>query len=189
MVHRLAELSADLEARCRQRGWPAHREPGGWLRVTVGEAEYIVDVRETTGPIYWRNLEGWIRGFDEPGHLVLLAMGFFPQSTLVSLIRKPGLVQRVTLMGMGQTSYFETDLRPRKFGETMTPVFEALEEAMVARGLVAEPITCGYCSGTPLSACQVCDSLICKSHFLLCPLCRAHLCHPDVNDCYFKHQC
>ena len=54
---------------------------------------------------------------------------------------------------------------------------------------VVENAGCGYCAGGTLTLCEVCQSPICENHHLSCPLCHTHLCHPDVNDCFFNHKC
>jgi len=48
---------------------------------------------------------------------------------------------------------------------------------------------CTYCSRENLTLCEVCHNPICENHGLSCPLCHTNLCHPDVQDCFFNHNC
>jgi hypothetical protein len=90
---------------------------------------------------------------------------------------------------MGLTSFFETESTPKKFGQIETPPFLMVENILAKRDIQLQEISCHYCAGKLLVSCQVCGALLCKNHFIVCPLCRIYHCHPDVKDCYFKHEC
>jgi len=161
---------------------------GATLEVKVEGERYVVDIREHTGPIHWPSLRDWIRQFDGQRKLILLTMGFFPKKSILELLKDPQRAGRVSIVGMGLRDYFDTEFKPRKLGPA-SPLLDAVEEVLAGRGISLQAITCDYCSERPLAGCDVCGALLCKSHFIPCPLCNARLCHPDVNDCYFKHQC
>ncbi len=189
MIHRLSEIIPHLIASCRERGWLARRGERAWLEVVAEGEPFVIDAKEHTGPIYWPNLEGWMALFPASSHLILLTMGFLPTRTLGQLLGQPGLAGRVELVELGLRSFFDTEFRPRKFGQTETALYRVVEGALAQWAVEPQAITCRYCSGKPLAACEACGHLICKSHFIPCPLCRACLCHPDASDCYFEHEC
>ena len=189
MIHRLSEIVPALREACREKGWLARSGEQALLEVETPEASYVLDAREHTGPIYWRSLEGWAGRFGAEKRLILLTMGFFPDRAIGQLLNEPELAKRVTLVGMGLTSFFETEFRPKKFGQTEMPLFSVVEAVLARSGVQLQEISCHYCTGRPLVSCQICGALSCKNHFIVCPLCRAYLCHPDVKDCYFRHEC
>jgi MoaA/NifB/PqqE/SkfB family radical SAM enzyme len=48
---------------------------------------------------------------------------------------------------------------------------------------------CNYCERGQLVNCQVCGLPMCEEHSLYCPVCHDPVCHPDVKDCFFQHDC
>jgi hypothetical protein len=188
MIDRLSEIVPAIEAAARKRGWQSGPAERALLKVVVEGKLHLIDVKEHSGPIYWGNLRDWIGRLGE-GSPILMTMGFFPDRTIGHLLNEPDLASRVALLGMGLTSFFETEPKPRKFGQTGTSLFSVVEDILGRRGIELQEICCHYCAGRPLNSCQVCGALTCKSHFIACPLCRAYLCHPDVKDCYFQHEC
>ena len=188
MIDRLSEILPAIRAAAEKRGWQTRSGERALLEVMAEGKRYIIDVKEHTGPIYWPNLREWTAHLGEGGQ-ILMTMGFFPDKTIGQLLREVELAKRVALVGMGLTSFFETEFKPRKFGQTETSPFLAVEHILARRGIQLQEISCHYCAGRPLASCQICGALSCKNHFIACPLCRAYLCHPDVKDCYFKHEC
>ena len=187
MITRLSEIIPQLTERFRERGWPVRQRKDVFLEAEAGEKTLVIDGMERTGPIYWPNLSPWIKRCGD-GQLILLTMGFFPKEALGEFL-KTGLARRVALIELGLASFFETEPRPRKLGRVDTEPFQVVEEVLAGEGIKPELITCRYCREAPVVGCEECGNLICKSHFISCPLCRAKLCHPDVADCYFKHNC
>jgi len=187
MINRLSEILPAIKAAAERSGWQTTGERAP-LEVVAEGKRYLIDVKEHTGPIYWLNLRDWIGRFGEGGQ-ILMTMGFFPDKAIGQLLSERDLAKRVALVGMGLTSIFETEFKPRKLGQTETPLFLVVEDIFARRGIQLQGISCHYCAGRPLASCQICDALSCKNHFIVCPLCRAYLCHPDVKDCYFKHKC
>lgn len=57
------------------------------------------------------------------------------------------------------------------------------------RPILLQEAGCAYCEGQPIAVCKVCGAPLCRAHSITCPLCQASLCHPDVKDCFFKHNC
>lgn len=188
MINRLSETLPSIRAAAEEEGWETSSGVRPPLRVLAQGREHTIDVKEHTGPVYWPNLSDWIARCGE-GNSILMTMGFVPDRVLGQFLVERDLVERVALVWMGLTSFFETAFRPRKIGQTDTPVFAVVESVLAARGLQLEPVSCRYCTGQPLGSCQICGAVSCKSHFILCPLCQVYLCHPDVKDCYFKHEC
>lgn len=188
MIDRFSEILPAIIAVAEKRGWQISSGERALLEVVAEGTRHIIDVKEHTGPIYWPNLRDWIGRFGERSQ-ILMTMGFFPEKTIGQLLNEPELAKRVALVGMGLTSFFETEFRPRKLGQTQTPLFLAVEDILARRGVQLQEISCHYCAGKPLASCRICGTLSCKSHFIACPLCRAYLCHPDVKDCYFQHEC
>ena len=189
MIHRLSEIVPALREACQENGWPARLGEQALLEVETSEAAYVLDAREHTGPIHWRSLEEWTARFGAEKRLILLTMGFFPVKTLGQLLARPDLTRRVALVEMGMRSFFDTEFRARKFGQLKTLLFQEVERILAGEGIELRAVTCAYCAENPLTACRECGRLICKSHFIPCPLCQARLCHPDVSDCYFRHEC
>jgi hypothetical protein len=188
MINRLSDILPAIEAAAEKREWQIEPGERAMLEVVAAEQHYTIDARENTGPIYWPSLRDWISHAGE-GKQILMTMGFFPDKTIGQVLSEPELAKRVALVSIGLTSFFETELKPRKFGETETPLFSVVEGILTSQGVQLQATTCHYCAGKPLSSCQICGTLSCKQHFIRCPLCRAYLCHPDVKDCYFKHTC
>jgi len=189
MIHRLSEIVPPLREACREKGWATRPGERALLEIETSDASYVLDVKEHTGPIYWRSLEEWVGRFGPGEHLILLTMGFFPVKTLGQLLARPELYRRVALVEMGMQSFFDAEFKARKFGQFNTPLFREVERVLAGEGVELRPVTCLYCAENPLTTCQGCGRLICKSHFIPCPLCGARLCHPDVKDCYFRHEC
>jgi hypothetical protein len=188
MIDRLSETLPAIRAAAEKRKWPARTGERALLEVVVEGKRYAIDVKEHTGPVYWPNLRNWMGRFGERSQ-ILMTMGFFPDKAIGQLLNEPELARRVALVAMGLTSFFEMEFKPKKFGQTETPLFLVVEDVLARRDIQLQGISCHYCAGRPLTSCQICGALSCKSHFIVCPLCRAYLCHPDVRDCYFKHEC
>jgi len=188
MIDRLSEILPAIKAAAEKGGWQTRFAETALLEVVAEEKRYIIDVKEHTGPIYWPNPRNWIGRLGE-GSQILMTMGFFPDKAIGQLLSEPELAKRVALVGMGLTSFFETEFKPQKFGQAETSLFRVVEDILARRGIQLQEISCHYCAGRPLSSCQICGDLSCKNHFIVCPLCRAYLCHPDVKGCYFKHEC
>jgi len=188
MINRLSEIISDIKTVAKKRGWQAKAGERALLEVTAEGEHHFIDVKEHTGPIYWPNLRDWIGRLGE-GAQILMTMGFFPDKTIGILLNNLELAKRVALVGMGLTSFFETEFTPKKSGQIETPLFLVVEDTLARRGIQLQGISCHYCAGRPLVLCQICGALSCKNHFILCPLCRTYLCHPDMKECYFKHEC
>jgi len=186
MITRLSELLPGLAERSRRRGWRVRRPRDVLLRLDTDDGAYVIDGLERTGPVYFSHLREWIARCGE-GQLILLAMGFFPQEALGEFLNR-GLNGRAALVELGLESFFDREPRPRKLGRTATEPFQVLEEVLAKEGLTPQAITCGWCTQAPVAGCTECGSLLCRSHFLVCPLCGAKLCHPDVSRCYFDHE-
>jgi len=186
-LHRLSEIIPLVKEGAAKRGWKVLSHEGATLEVEVNGECHVLDIREHTGPIHWPSLKDWIEQLGK-SKLVLLTMGFFPKKTLSELLKDPARAGRVVLMGMGLRDFFDTEFRPRRLGPA-SALAEVVEEALTGRGLSPQAISCDYCAERPLATCKVCGSLLCKSHFIPCPLCGARLCHPDVKNCYFQHEC
>ena len=187
-LRRLSDIIPRIEEESLRRRWQVLTRKGVTLQVQADDERFILDVREHTGPVLWPALEAWIDQLRCRGTPVLLAMGFFPKTALSKLLERPKRARRLVLVEMGLHDFFDTAFRPRRLGPT--PPFAAMvEEVLTERGLSLQPIPCDYCFERPLASCQVCGALLCKSHFIRCPLCNIRFCHPDVNDCYFKHHC
>lgn len=188
MINRLSEIVPDIKAAVQEAGWDAIEGERVLLRITAEGTRHSVDAKEHTGPIYWPNLRDWMERLGE-GRQILMTMGFYPQTAIGKLLHEREFVDRVALVEMGMRNFFDTEFRPQKFGLTNTPVFSLIEETFAAKGIQMRDVTCSYCSSKPLICCQVCGALACGSHFIPCPLCGVHFCHPDVNRCYFDHRC
>ncbi len=191
MITRLSELLPELIERFRERGWEVERPREAFLRVNAAGEGYTIDGLERTGPVYWPHLKDWVErcgGDKGEGQLILLAMGFFAKEALGEFLNT-GLNGRAALVELGLRSFFDEEPRPRKIGRTATEPFRIVEETLEAKGLTLQAITCEWCRQSPVAACAECGNLLCKSHFISCPLCGTKLCHPDVGDCYFKHRC
>jgi hypothetical protein len=188
MISRLSEILPAIKAAAEERGWQTRSGERALLEVAAEGNRYIIDVKEHTGPIYWPNLRDWIGRFGEVGQ-ILMAMGFFPDKAIGQLLNEPKLAKRIALAWMGLTSFFETEFKPKKFGQTESPLFLVVEEILAERGIQLQDVSCRYCAGKLLASCQICGALICKNHFIRCPLCKAHFCHPDAKGCYFTHEC
>ena len=188
MINRLSEIVPAIKAAAEKRGWQTRSGERTLLEVVADGRRYIIDVKEHTGPLYWPNLRDWTGRCGE-GSQILMTMGFFPDKTIGQLLNEPELAKRVALVGMGLQSFFDTEFRAIKFGQLKTLLFQEVERILAGEGIELQAVTCAYCVGNPLTACRECGRLICKSHFIPCPLCQARLCHPDANDCYFRHEC
>jgi hypothetical protein len=188
MIDRLSEILPAIEAAAERRGWQTKPGERAFLKIVAEGKGYIVDMKENTGPIYWPSLRDWTGRFGEKSQ-ILMTMGFFPNKTIGQLLNDPELAKRIALVGMGLTTFFETEFKPKKFGQVETAPFLMVEDILAKRDIQLQEISCHFCAGKPLVSCQVCGALLCKNHFIVCPLCRTYHCHPDVKDCYFKHEC
>jgi MoaA/NifB/PqqE/SkfB family radical SAM enzyme len=63
------------------------------------------------------------------------------------------------------------------------------EKEKLKRAIAVQEAGCQYCRKETLVVCQACQTLVCESHSITCPLCHSQFCHPDVRDCFFKHRC
>ena len=63
------------------------------------------------------------------------------------------------------------------------------EKEELERAIAVQEAGCVYCGKETSNLCQVCQSPICGSHSLSCPICHTHFCHPDEKYCFFNHKC
>jgi hypothetical protein len=188
MLRRLSDIKPDVEKRLRELGFSI--KPGRFLVEAEKEGElHVVDVRETTGPVGERLLATWLSDIGE-ARAVLVAMGFFTKRALAKVVLDQDLRRRVALFWVGLKDWSDEVFKPFKLQlGPATPVSEAVEEALAARGVVPKPAPCEYCTLKAISACSECYALLCKEHFMPCALCRAPLCHPSAGRCFFSHKC
>jgi hypothetical protein len=108
MIDRLSEILPAIEAASERRCWQTRPGERAFLKIMAEGKDYIIDVKENTGPIYWPNLRDWTGRLGEESQ-ILMTMGFFPDKTISQLLNDLELAKRVTLVGMGLTSFFETE--------------------------------------------------------------------------------
>ena len=200
MIQRLSELKAGLVDAFARRGRSAV-DLGGKLAVP---GLCIFDWRETTGPVTEKSLDAWVRGLDrtrpaggsppasEPESLVLMTMGHLTAAALGHYLESPDLRRRLVLLALGLRHYFEETPCPEIYAASRHDlIVEALLEALGAQGLAAKMPGCSRCEGRLMALCAGCGARLCRTHVLICPICRARFCHPDdaSRRCYHGHGC
>lgn len=161
--------------------------PGAWL-IQCGDVRYHLETRDHTGPVLTTEMKGWLEKIKFGDHYILVCMGKFHSTALVEVL-KSGLMNRVGLLEIGLASFYEEQAHPRSFGETQSPVFAAMSEVLQESNLALESIKDHYHRGKVVTYCRHCGHLLAKDSMIPCPLCKAHCCHPDVAECFFKHDC
>lgn len=189
MVPQLWETITEVKRRSEEKRWAtrwlALSGKRALLEVTTEGEVYWADAIEHQEPLAWSSLEALIKQLEER-NLVLLTTGSLPNTIVAELLRHPARKQ-IAVIAMGLDNHAKAGSKAKKFGETKTPLFDLTEGILEEKGIRLGEITCGYCNQKTLTACHLCHSLLCKEHFLCCPLCGLYLCHPDVKDCYFHH--
>ncbi|HDM43313.1 MAG TPA: hypothetical protein ENG29_02880 [Firmicutes bacterium] len=187
-IRRITDIERPLVEALEKRGRSVEKAMGAFLRVSVGEKIYVIDNKDHSGPVMLSNLRGWIDSFDRGDHLILLTMGFFHPRCYQYLIDEK-ILSRIALIGIGLRDFYDEEAKATAFGEVEGGVFDAVVSVLGDRGIDVDVVTCKYCGGRVVAYCCGCSALLCKSHFIQCPLCKATLCHTDVSDCYYKHEC
>ncbi len=165
---------------------------GSLLEVQKGEARIVVDGKEHTGPVTLREFDLWLQDLPAYSQAILIAMGFFRPEVHRRVLSDPAIRSKLVLISFGLRDYMDTVLKPKRLlvAEITEPVAELLS-ILEETGIHPEDVSCDYCPSKALVACSVCGLLLCKRHFIPCPVCKAIMCHSTETrrHCFFKHAC
>lgn len=189
-IYRVSDVKPDLERAYRELGWRVAVKTTAMLEVKRRDKVCVIDVKEHTGPVYKRDLEQWIRNYPHADWLILITMGFFAPDSYRFVLASEERVRKVALVSLGLRDYFDQDFRPMKLvASKPSELFRELENVIGKWGLRLRSVPCNYCNRMAIIFCRECDVMLCRDHFIPCPVCHVKLCHPDVNRCFFAHEC
>jgi hypothetical protein len=188
LIRRITDIKSPLSELLKEAKIGFEEKENILLKIKVHGETYIIDNKDQTGPIMLSNLRGWIGGFDVKDHLILITMGYF-HSKCYHYIIDEKMLSRVCLIGVGLRDFYDERARPEAFGECENIIYNLIFGIFDEKGMPIKEVTCKYCDDKVVAYCRGCGALLSKSHFIHCPLCSANLCHPDVSDCYYKHEC
>jgi len=187
-MKRLAELQEPFAMMITALRLPLEGQGTGTLTITAGGKKYWLELRDHTGPSLVREFEDWLATLGDDDHGVLVTMGFYHPKVMAELINRK-LMNRIAIVSMGLKSMYDTGFAPQFLGESDSEVFTSLAAAMISVGQPLLAMEDFYHKGRATSVCRQCDRLLSKATFIACPMCGEHYCHPDVNHCYFLHDC
>jgi len=187
-IRRISDIKAPLIKLLKEIKSGFEEKENILLKIKVNGKTYIIDNKDQTGPIMLSNLRGWIGGFDVKDHLILITMGYF-HSKCYHYIIDEKMLSRVCLIEIGLRDFYDEKARPGAFCECENIIYNLIFTVLNEMGVTLSEVACKYCDDKVIAYCRGCGALLSKSHFIHCPLCMATLCHPDVSDCYYKHEC
>jgi len=187
-MKRLNEVFEPLKLMLNALQLPYLEKQDGTLLVESQNDKYLLELRDHTGPILLGEFDGWLAGLPQATHGILVSMGFFHPKVFQVIIEK-SLLNTIALIEMGLHSFYEEEIHARFFGESDNEVFTSLISAFISLDVPPSAVMDYYGRGKAMSFCFHCNRLLSKHSFMTCPLCTRHICHPDVCDCYFKHEC
>ncbi|MGQ9706304.1 MAG: hypothetical protein ACUVWP_04780 [bacterium] len=188
LIRRITDIKAPLIKLLKEANIDFVERGDILLGVKVNDETYIIDNKDQTGPIMLSNLRGWIGGFEPEDHLIFITMGYFHHKCFEYIIDEK-MLSRVCLIGVGLRDFYDEMVKCEAFGEYENIVFDLIYRVFDENGIPIKEATCKHCNDKVVAYCKGCGALLSKSHFIHCPLCMSTLCHPDVSDCYYKHEC
>jgi len=136
-------------------------------------------------------MNNWCNELKDYNYKVLITLGFFTKKALGYVLKNSKLKGTTLLVQAGLKDYMDTNIKvtylPTNNNIVNSLVLSAIEEYL---NMKATPFTCSYCTNPLITVCNYCGALLCKRHFIICPVCRNTFCHPDTGrECFYKHKC
>lgn len=185
---RLANIVGSLAHIARSMGFEVECRPSAVVLEIDGE-EFVVDWRETAGPVTARLLRSWLKSL-HARKCALLTMGFYTRRAITELLADKRYRGNVLLFEVGVVDYLGARPRPRMLPSECEKLSEIVVMASREHGLEPQVYSCDYCSRPAKVACASCHSLLCSEHAVECSRCGDTLCHPGTKkSCYERHKC
>lgn len=190
MIHRISQLNPKIVELAKNSRFKV-KEERGTINFFKKKFVAVLDWREATGPVTKNFLEKWTKRYSSTDQIILITMGYFTAKALGYVLTNRKLRKKVSLIELGLRDYVEEDFKPRLFSMLKNELIIEISFLMENMGLNFSSFLCSFCNKHVSVCCSTCNSLLCRTHKTICPICKEHFCHPDLinKNCSFKHKC
>jgi len=190
MMYRISQLKPEIIELAENLKFEVKEEKA---TVKFSKENFVatLDWRETTGPVTETFLEKWVKNFPEVNRLLLIVMGYFTAKALKHVLNNRTLRNKISLIEFGLRDYVDEEFKPKILSMSKNELIDEIISLIKNSGLKISSFNCNFCGNQVTVCCSTCNSLLCKSHMIVCPVCNEHFCHPDLTrkNCFFDHKC
>lgn len=189
MLRRCSDILSTLKEEGLKREFKVEVKSGR-LILEKPDLNIVVECRDTTGPITERFIENWYNEVKEYKYKILITLGYYTKKALSYIFRKVKPKGTVLLLEAGLKDYMDSSMNFKYLPTNNSEVNNIVLEALDRLNIKPTQFTCSYCGNSAITSCGYCDALLCRRHFIICPVCGDWFCHPDTGkDCFHKHKC